>query len=230
MGFVPLLIDVSDEPCVVLGASGSAPRRVLSLQRAGARVTVIGEQVAAEIANSAAQGEIKLIARRYESGDLEAARIVYCYDDSDNVAEAAAIEADSRMIPFNAADRPDLCSFIAPAVVDRGPLKIAVSTGGASPALARLIREELEVYFSAEYADFVQLAAAARSYLRSRISDREQRMEIAKSGTAELYQAFKRRSLSEMKGIIERRFGISMAELGFGRFAFDPIEPGSRSE
>jgi precorrin-2 dehydrogenase/sirohydrochlorin ferrochelatase len=114
------------------------------------------------------QGVVRHVARAYAAGDLADYDLVFAATDVRAVNEAVFSEARSRAIWVNCADDPEYCDFILPAVIHRGELSVAVSTGGTSPATTRAIREELENYFTAEYARLVHLAGEVRRELREK--------------------------------------------------------------
>jgi len=151
----------------MVGGGMVAERRVDGLLAAGARVRVISPRTTRTLAALAAEGRIELESRGYREGDLAGADLAFVATDAGEVNAAVAREARERGLWVNAADDPAHCTFILPALVRRGDLTVAVSTGGSSPALARAIREELEAYLTAEYATLAAIAAEARRELRA---------------------------------------------------------------
>ena len=167
MGYFPVLLELADRRCVMVGGGMVAERRVDGLLAAGARVRVISPRTTRTLAALAAEGRIELESRGYREGDLAGADLAFVATDAGEVNAAVAREARERGLWVNAADDPAHCTFILPALVRRGDLTVAVSTGGSSPALARAIREELEAYLTAEYATLAAIAAEARRELRA---------------------------------------------------------------
>jgi precorrin-2 dehydrogenase/sirohydrochlorin ferrochelatase len=135
-----------------------AARKVGKLLQAGAEVVVVSPEVRPELA---ALG-VEIQSRPYEYGDLEGAKLAFTATDSREVNAAVAVEAKERGIPINVADRPAEGNFAVPSTLRRGALQVAVSTGGASPTLARRIRRELEEGFGPEWAGLVEEFEAAR--------------------------------------------------------------------
>ena len=166
--YYPVFLDLTDHRCLVVGGGPVAEGKVEGLLAAGARVTVVSPTVTARLAGWAAEGRLLLHSRAYRAEDLGGHRVAFVATDDAEVTRAVAAEARARSIWVNAADEPARCDFILPSVIRRGRLVVAVSTGGASPAAARAIREELEGYLSAEHAALVELAAEARADLRRR--------------------------------------------------------------
>jgi siroheme synthase-like protein len=168
MGFYPVFLDMSRRRCVVIGGGPVAERRVHGLLAAGADLTVISPMVTDRLKKLAAQGAILHLPRDYEPGDLAGYDLVFVATDDGAVNQAVFSEAGSRAIWTNSADDPDNCDFILPAVIRRGGLSVAISTGGRSPATTRAIHEELENYFTPDYGPLVQIASEVRRELKEK--------------------------------------------------------------
>jgi siroheme synthase-like protein len=166
MGFYPIFVDVSRRRCVVIGGGVVAQRRIEGLLAAGAMVTVVSPVITDALASLVVQGALGHVARGYQAGDLAGCNLAFVATDDREVNQAIFAEGRLRGIWINSADDPENCDFILPAVVRRGELSIAISTGGASPATTRAVREELENYFTADYARLVQIAGAVRGELK----------------------------------------------------------------
>ena len=167
-GYYPVFLDLTDRPCLVVGGGPVAEGKVTGLLAAGARVTVVSPIVTERLAVWAAEGRIAHAARPYQAGDLAGCRLAFTATDDPAVTAAVSADGRTRGVWVNAADDPAHCDFILPAVIRRGRLAVAVSTGGASPAAARAIREELEGYLTEEHGALVELAAEARADRRRR--------------------------------------------------------------
>lgn len=168
MGFYPIFIEVGGRRCVVIGGGVVAQRRIEGLLAAGATVTVVSPVITDALVKLVAQGALRHIARAYEPGDLAGCNLAFVATDDREVNQAIFSEALLRGIWINSADDPENCDFILPAVVRRGELSVAICTGGASPATARAIREELETYLTADYARLVKIAGEVRAELREK--------------------------------------------------------------
>jgi uroporphyrin-III C-methyltransferase/precorrin-2 dehydrogenase/sirohydrochlorin ferrochelatase len=162
----PVFLNIAGQPVVVVGAGPVAERKVEALLEAGARVTVVAPTATAGLRARAERGEVQHFRRAYAPGDLVGCRLAYVATDDPDVSRAVHAEATARGIWLNVADEPALCGFTAPAVVRRGDLTIAVSTNGASPALARLLRERLESELGPEYAVVLTVLRRLRERLR----------------------------------------------------------------
>lgn len=168
MSYFPILLEMNGRRALVIGGGAVAERKVATLLEAGAQVTVISPEITEGIARRSKQGSLNLIARRYQNGDLAAYELVFVATDDEQISVKAYSEGRERGIWVNAADDPKHCDFILPSVLRRGDLTVAVSSGGGSPALARTIREELEMHMSQDYEQLAKLAAEARAELRKR--------------------------------------------------------------
>jgi len=170
MGYYPVFLEMKDRPCVVVGGGTVAERKVEGLLAAGAQVTVISPELTPALAALLKEGRLRHVARPYRQGDLESYEVaVAATDDGAANAEVAAEgRSASGRIWVNAVDDPPNCDFILPSVIRRGDIVIAASTGGASPALARRLREELEAFLSEDYGPLAELLQEVRQELRSR--------------------------------------------------------------
>jgi siroheme synthase-like protein len=165
MAYYPIFLELTGRPCVVVGGGPVAQRKVDGLLGAGATVTVISSAVTPRLAALTAAGRIRHVARDYRASDLDGQQLAFVATDDGQVNGEVAEDARARGVWVNAADDPANCAFILPSVLRRGALQVAVATGGASPALSRAIREELEGYFTEDYAALADLAAEVRREL-----------------------------------------------------------------
>ena len=154
----PIFLDLSGRRCVVIGGGEVANRKARKLLQARARVVVVSPEIGAELESVA----VEIHRRPYREGDLEGAYLAFAATNSREVNAAVAREAKGRGVPVNVADNPSEGDFALPSTLRRGRLQVAVSTGGASPTLARRIREELEDAFGPEWAGIVEELDAAR--------------------------------------------------------------------
>jgi uroporphyrin-III C-methyltransferase/precorrin-2 dehydrogenase/sirohydrochlorin ferrochelatase len=174
----PAFLNIEDRPCLVVGGGSVAARKVALLRRAGARVKVVAPRVSAELQRAAEAGEIEHCARRFEAHDLGDATLVIAATDSDETNREISALATAGNIPVNVVDQPQLCSFIVPSTIDRSPVQVAVSTGGASPVLARLLRARLESYVPAAYGRLARLVESFRERVKQRFASVSQRRQF----------------------------------------------------
>jgi precorrin-2 dehydrogenase/sirohydrochlorin ferrochelatase len=220
MAYLPIFVDVTASPCAVIGGGEVAERKVRGLVERGAEVTVISASASEEIATLAASGAIRWNRRPWRSGDLAGFEMVFCALNDPEAARMAAAEARKLGIPINVADQPELCTFIAPAVVRRGDLQIAISTSGASPALAARIRAALEREFGAEYAAAIIVLRAARAFVRERepdVSERSRRLgALVERDIAAIIRTGDGAALDRA---LRETVGADLAELGIAHVA-----------
>jgi precorrin-2 dehydrogenase/sirohydrochlorin ferrochelatase len=147
---------------LVIGGGAVAERKVEALLQAQAQVTVVSPTLTPQLRAWAADRAITAYERPYRPGDLKGFSLVFAATGDEALHQQVAVEARKLGAFLNVVDRPALCSFIVPAIVARGDLTIAISTGGASPALAKKIRQHLQQHFGPEYDLALQLLARVR--------------------------------------------------------------------
>jgi siroheme synthase-like protein len=174
----PITLKLGGRKCVVVGGGAVAARKVEALLAAGATVVVVTPELCEALAARKAAGEIEHRGKRFEPEDLDGALLAVAATDAPEVNAAVSQAADARGILVNVVDRPELCSFFVPAVVRRGDLTIAISTGARSPTLARRIREELEDQYGSEYAAFVELLGEMRPRVMAAVPSEADRRRV----------------------------------------------------
>jgi uroporphyrin-III C-methyltransferase/precorrin-2 dehydrogenase/sirohydrochlorin ferrochelatase len=190
MNFLPVFLKLTGQPCLVIGGGEVAARKVGALLRARGDVTVVSPELGAELCALLGEGRIRHRCKAFEPTDLADFKLVISATNRREVNEAVADAANRCGMPVNVVDCPELCSFIFPAIVDRSPVVIAVSTGGASPVLARLVRARLEASIPAAYGNLARLAEKFRSKVKTVVTDSTRRRRFWESalegGIAEL--------------------------------------------
>ena len=147
MEYLPIFIQIKHRPCLVVGGGSIAARKVALLRKAQADVTVVSPELCEELQTLKDEKSIQHQAREFENSDLADCVAVIAATNQRPVNERVSELAHKLRLPVNVVDNPDLCSFIMPSIIDRSPVVIAVSTGGSSPVLARLIRTKLKAVF-----------------------------------------------------------------------------------
>lgn len=168
MGYYPIFVELQDRPCLVIGGGPEAQRKVEGFLAAGGKVTVISPTLTDDLQRMLDEGRITWQQREYREGDLEGYDLCSVATDDGKVNGRVAAEGKRARVFVNAADDTPNCDYILPAIVRRGAITVAASTGGASPALARRLREELEAYLTEEMPALAELLAEVREDLRSR--------------------------------------------------------------
>ncbi len=172
MDYLPIFLRLVGEPCAVIGGGEAAARKVALLRAAGARVTVTAPELCPELRALVRSGAIAHRPERFSAAALEGA-VLAISATGDRTLDAEVARA--ARIPVNVVDDPELCSFILPAIVDRSPVVVAASTGGASPVLARLLRARIEATIPAAFGELAKLAARFRARVRERLAPSERR-------------------------------------------------------
>jgi len=178
MSYYPVFLDLAGRPTVVVGGTALAEEKVRGLLVAEARVTVIAPELTEGLAELAGLGELRHLARGYQAGDLAGAVVVIVAAGEPAERDAIHREATARNILINTVDDLPRCNWIAPSVVRRSDLAIAISTAGKAPALAVRLRQRLEREVGAEHGRFLEIAAAVRAPLAARHPDFARRREL----------------------------------------------------
>ena len=172
---LPIFVNVRGQTCLVVGGGEVAFRKAVLLNRAGARLRVVAPYICAEMEALVLAGEGELVKREFEISDLDDAFLVVAGTDVESVNCCVSEEAKKRGMLVNVVDAPALCSFIVPAIVDRSPVVIAISSGGSSPILTRKLKEKLETLIPASYGRLALLLGQYRSKVKSTITDFKKR-------------------------------------------------------
>jgi precorrin-2 dehydrogenase / sirohydrochlorin ferrochelatase len=164
-------LNLQGRPALVVGGGKVAGRKAASLLEAGAIVTVVTPRVCKSLENDIAR--FAWVKREYRASDLDGQWLVAAATDDPRVNKQVSEDAARARVWCNVVDAPELCTFQAPSVLSRGLLQIAVSTGGASPALARRIRKRLETEFGPAYGEFIDSLADLRRHVRAKYPEDE---------------------------------------------------------
>mgnify|MGYP001593588311 CR=1 FL=1 len=175
MNYLPIFLDLRGRHCLVVGGSETAARKAELLLRAGARVDVAAPSLHESWARLPHTENVQRIADQFTPALLEGKDAVIIVEDSTVVAQAIADAARAHHIPVNVADKPTLCSFILPSIIDRSPIMVAVSSGGESPVLARMLRARLETMIPAAYGRLGALASRCKDRVRAVVKPEQRR-------------------------------------------------------
>ena len=208
VGYYPVFLDLDRTRCLVIGGGTIAERKVEALLAAGGEVTLISPELTAALHALEAAGRLTVQKRPYQPGDLEAVALVIAATDDPTVQQQITADAKQANILCNIVDQPAVCSFIAPAVVQQGDLTIAVSTSGASPALAKKIRQDLAEQFGPEYALALRLLRRIRERLRheQRSAPDRQRLLTGLAASA-LLDYLRDRQTDKLDALLRRTLG-----------------------
>jgi precorrin-2 dehydrogenase len=177
MSLLPIFLKLRGRKCLVVGGGNVAESKVESLLQSDAEVHVVAPELSAYVAEMARAGKIAWRQKPFDPADLDGIFLVIAATNVPEVNHLVYRLAEERSILCNAVDDPEHCHFYYGAVVRRGPLQIAISTDGLSPALAQRLRRELELQFGPEYETWLEYLGAMRDLIRTSISDERLRKE-----------------------------------------------------
>ena len=171
MDYFPLFYQIKNRPCLVVGGGEVASRKVALLLKAGADVTVISPELGNTLQQWKTDGKIRHKSERFSPSQVETPALIIACTDDEAINKLVHQTAVSKNIPVNVVDNPALCTFVVPSIIDRSPLIGAISTGGASPVLARLIRARLETMIPTGYGRLAAFAGSLRDKVKARFDN-----------------------------------------------------------
>jgi uroporphyrin-III C-methyltransferase/precorrin-2 dehydrogenase/sirohydrochlorin ferrochelatase len=175
MKYLPVFLDVTIKTCLVVGGGVVAARKVEQLRRSNAQILVVAPELCSELKTLVNKQLIEYVCANFSEDNLQDKILVIAATDDVAVNKRVSELAKERNLPVNVVDNPELCSFIMPSVVDRDPVQIAISTGGASPVLARLLRARLESLIPASYGSLAKLMREFRTTVKAKYPDMQHR-------------------------------------------------------
>lgn len=178
MDYFPVFLDLKNRLCLLIGGGEVATRKGRMLAKAGARLRIVAPDISAELRQLAEKNQGELHEREYQSSDLRDCVLAIAATDSESLNKKISADAQALNLPVNVVDTPALCTYITPAIIDRSPLVIAVSSGGEAPVLARLVRTKLETLIPAGYGKLAQIASQWRERIKARFSDGDSRRKF----------------------------------------------------
>lgn len=175
MEYFPLFFKLKNKNCLVVGAGEVASRKIELLIRGGAVITIIAKEIGSSIAKMQNNPQLIIKQKEFEKADVEKFHLIISATNSSSINQLVADTATEHNIPVNVVDNPSLCSFIFPAIIDRSPVIAAVSSAGASPVLARLLRAKIESIIPPAYGQLAQLAEKFRTKVKAHFKEPAQR-------------------------------------------------------
>lgn len=202
MEFLPLYFQLQQQACLIIGGGSIALRKAGMLNQAGAQIHVVALDVLPELEALALDSGGSVRLGEYQTEDLDGKTLVIAATDDRPLNKTVSEQARHRHIPVNVVDDPPLCSFILPAIIDRSPIVVAVSSGGQSPVLARRLRSKIETIVPAAYGELADLVGGFRDKVKARFGDIEDRRlfweEVIDGPVAEMVFAGKPKVAADM--------------------------------
>ncbi len=171
MDYLPIFYSIAGKPCLVVGGGAVAARKVELLHKAGGRIRVIAPDIGQRIQELEEQGHLVAERREFDPADIEGNIGIIAATNDDAVNGEVSRLAQSAEIPVNVVDDPELCTFITPAMIDRSPIQIAISSGGASPVMTRMLRSQLESSVPGAFGELARLADSFREQVKQALPD-----------------------------------------------------------
>lgn len=204
--YYPIFMDLTAKPVLVVGGGKVALRKVTTLLQHEALVYIISPKLIDELKVLVDNRTCFWSVKEYSKEDLGEVVLVFSCTENEEVNAQVSRDAKACCRPVNVVDDPEKCSFIVPSIMERGDLKIAVSTGGSSPIVARQIRAELEKQFSQEMADYLSLLKKWRTIVKSSLSPEKRNIFWDTATNGELLNLIRTDRLIEAEGVIEKCF------------------------
>ena len=219
MDYFPVFVNLKDKDCLVVGAGEIAARKIELLARAGAKITVIANKISHHVSSLEEPFNLKLLQKSFVPTDVCGFRLVVSATDNKETNELVANTAEEQNILVNVVDNPELCSFIFPAIIDRSPVIAAVSSGGAAPVLARLLRAKIETIIPPAYGRLAYLAEKYRNDIKKHFKEPAQRRifweNIFQGSVAELVFAGNEQEAEQQlqQAISQQKDSVSLGEV-----------------
>ena len=227
MEFLPLFYQLHGKSCLIVGGGHVALRKATLLNSAGAKITLVSPEITDELRALVVGSGGEICQRPYQSADLERKFLVIAATDDEELNRQVSVDAHDRHIPVNVVDNPDLCSFILPAIIDRSPLVVALSSGGKSPVLARMLRSRIETLVPSAYGQLAELLGRFRDRVKQRFGAIEERRhfweDVLQGPVVEMVLAGKSDVAADM---LEQRLSEQGAEEGVGEVYLVGAGPG----
>lgn len=204
--YYPIFMDLKAQSVLVVGGGVVALRKVQTLMHHGAYVRIVSPWLVPELKELIDEKTCFWLEKDYSIEDIQEAIIVFSCTEKEEVNAQVANDAKAHHRPVNVVDDPEKCSFIVPSMMERGDLKIAVSTGGSSPIVARQVRAELESIYGTEMADYLSLLKAWRTKAKSSLPPEKRSVFWDRVTDGKVRELIKAQRLTEAKGVVETCF------------------------
>jgi|SRR5680860_143048 len=204
--YYPIFMDLKDKSILVVGGGVIALRKVQTLMHHGALVQIVSPRLVPELKELIDEKRCFWLEKDYSVEDIQEAILVFSCTENEDVNTQVAKDAKAHHRPVNVVDDPIKCSFIVPSIMEQGNLKIAVSTGGSSPIVARQVRAELQSLYGQEMAEYLTLLKNWRSLAKSSLPSAKRSIFWQRVTDGEVRGLIKAQKITEAEGVIEECF------------------------
>lgn len=204
--YYPIFMDLNTLPVLVVGGGSVALRKVQTLLHHGALVRIVSPRLVPELQELIDEKTCFWDEKEYSSDDILEAMLVFSCTEIEGINAQVSRDAKAHYRLVNVVDDPEKCSFIVPSIMEQGDLKIAVSTGGSSPIVARQVRAELENLYGSEMAEYLTLLKSWRNKAKSDLSPEKRSIFWNRATDGEVRELIKAQRLTEAKGVVEKCF------------------------
>lgn len=209
--YYPIYVNLEAQPVLVVGGGRVAWRKVQTLLKHGAYVRVVSPELIPELEELVDEKTCFWLRKIYSAEDMQEAVLVFSCTEKEEINAQVARDAKVLRRQVNVVDDPEKCSFIVPSIMERGDLKIAVSTGGSSPLVARQVRAELEDLYGQEMAEYLALLKSWRRKVKDNLSPEKRNAFWNRITDGEVRGLVQDRQLREAEGVMEKCFQSLLA-------------------
>ena len=204
--YYPIFMNLDALPILVVGGGNVAFRKVQTLLYHGALVRIVSPRLVPELRELIDEKTCFWVEKNYSTEDIQEAMLVFSCTEIEEVNAQVSRDAKSYCRPVNVVDDPEKCSFIVPSIMEQGDLKIAVSTGGSSPIVARQVRAELETFYGKEMSEYLTLLKSWRTKAKNNLSIEKKSIFWNCVTDGEVRKLIKNQRLAEAEGVVEKCF------------------------
>lgn len=204
--YYPIYVDLENKPVLVVGGGKVAQRKVKTLLEHGAVVRIVSPKILPHLRELVDDSNCIWQEKKYSSDDIHDAIIIFSCTEIEELNQRVAEDAAEACRLVNVVDDPEKCTFILPSIMSQGDLKIAVSTSGSSPLVAKQIRQKLEAEFGDEYKEYLALLKSWRKEVKEKMTHEQKEKFWERVTDGEVLQLIKNKQYDEAKGVMTKCF------------------------
>ncbi len=204
--YYPIFMDLNALPVLVVGGGSVALRKVETLLHHGALVRIVSPRLVPKLQERIDGKTCVWVEKNYSTDDIQEAMLVFSCTEIEAINAQVSRDAKAYCRPVNVVDDPEKCSFIVPSIMEQGDLKIAVSTGGSSPIVARQVRADLEEMYGSEMTEYLGLLKHWRTRAKADLPPEKRSIFWNRATDGEVIRLIKADRLTEAKGVVETCF------------------------